>query len=335
LYKKCGVEIMDQTGKKVDPFDIVDPNKKPVDEDDTKLASLKKLKDDTVLAKVGKSKIAVKDLKEYYKVESLVDESFLAMAKQFGIPLGKVVVYAVKLMTDDMALAEEVKELKYDQKPDIAEKLADLEENELVHAYLMRVAKVTQQEIKQAFDKFIKSIPEEEKNDHEISVKLVFFETREDAAKTLKQIQGGETKFGEIFKEKKGENPPSGIDLGYVKKRGTSPELWGLLKRGASGTCCKEIVELESSQFGIESRNYAIVFIADRRPVTLPTLSNPQERKYFEGAAMRDKAADVVKGHFMTYVESIEGRPMKDYAKDGDGMKRLIIPLVGYVGSPE
>ena len=333
LYKKYKVKVMDTNGKEVDPFKIIDKEDKKDKKDKkaSKSENLLKVEDTKVLASLEGDKVTVDDVKKFFKVESLLDETFLSMAQQFEIKPEEVIIYAVKLVVDDKLLAKEVTALKFDQNPENKEKLSEIENMEIIHAYYNQEVNVKSEDVKRTFDKFMKSIPEEDKNDNEISVKLAFFSTQEDAAQALKSINSGEEKFGNIFKEKTSDKKKTAIDLGYVKKKGTSPELWGLLKRGASGACCKEIVELSGKQFEIDG-NYAIVYIADRRPVTLPSLSNPQEKKYFEKMAKKDKAVALAKSHMLSGVKTIDGKPIEELNKNPEYVDHMLAVLVGYAG---
>ena len=327
LYKKYDVKIFDVNNKVVDPFNIINNKKKEQNQEN--LVKITKLKDDAILAKFKGGDISVKDLKEFFKVESLLDETFISMAQQFNISPEDVIVYAVKLVMDDKILAKEVKELKYDKSPKVVEKLIEVGNMEAQHAYFKENVKVKSEDIKKTFDKFIKSIPEENKNDNEISVKLAFFSTQEDAAHALKSISSGEEKFGSVFKDKSGKK--EALDLGYVKKAGTSPELWSLLKAGAPGACCQKIVELNSDQFGIKGKNYVLVYIADRRPITLPSLSNEAEKKYFQRLAEREKAVELAKSHLIAGIKAIDGKTIEDLNKaNPEYVDRMISVLLGY-----
>ena len=330
LYKKYAVKIMDPTGKVVDSFAIVD--EKTTDKEKEKnLVNLSKLQDDAILATYNAGKVTVKDLKEFYKVDTLLDQTFISMAKQFNISVDKVVVYATKLVMDDLVLSKEVDATGYDKEQRVIDKMNEVGNMEAQHAYFKERVKVKNEDIKRAYDKFMKSIPEEDKNDNEISVKLAFYETREDAAVALKSINSGEEKFGSVYKEKSAKK--EAIDLGYVKKRGTSPDLWALLKTGASGACIKQIVEMNGGQFGMNGKNYVLIYIADRRPVQLPSLSNEAEKSYFQRLAEREKAVDLARTILLNGIKSIESKQIEDLVKQNpDYVNRMISVLLGYAG---
>ena len=330
LYKKYGVKIMDVNGKVVDSFSIVD-EKTADKEKEQNLVHLSKLQDDATLATYSAGKITVKDLKDFYKVDTLLDQTFISMAKQFNISVDRVVVYATKLVMDDLVLSQEVEATGYNKEQRVIDKMNEVGNMEAQHAYFKERVKVKTEDIKRAYDKFMKSIPEEDKNDNEISVKLAFYDTREDAAAVLKSINSGEEKFGAVYKEK--STKKEAIDLGYVKKRGTSPDLWSLLKTGASGACIKQIVQMDGAQFGMNGKNYVLIYIADRRPVQLPSLSNEAERPYFQRLAEREKAVDLARTILVNGIKSIENKKIEDLIKQNpEYVDRMISVLLGYAG---
>ncbi|MDR3030881.1 MAG: peptidyl-prolyl cis-trans isomerase [Holosporales bacterium] len=143
LYKKYNVKIMDTNGKEVDPFKIADKNADKTESKKTKPVDLTKVKDDLVMATIDGEKITVADIKKFFKVGSLVDEAFISMAQQFNIKPEEVITYAVKLIADDKVLTKEVKETKYDDTPEVKEKLRKIEEMEYQHAFYKENIKVT------------------------------------------------------------------------------------------------------------------------------------------------------------------------------------------------
>ena len=314
----------------MDPFELAN-DKTSEKEKGKELVKLSKLKDDAVLATYKSGTFTVKELKDFYKVDTLLDKTFVAMTQQFGLPLDRVIIYAVKLAVDDIVLAKEVEELHYRETAKVAEKLQEVGNMEIQHAYFKEKVKVNGEDVKITYNKFIKSIPEEDKNDNEISARLAFYETREDAAVALKSITSGEEKFSTVYKQKS-QNKET-LDLGYVKKRSVSPELWTLLKTGAAGACVKQIVEIAGDQFGIEGKNFAIIYIADRRPVTLPSLSNEADKKFFQRLAERDKAVELAKTLLKSGIDKIEGHKIDDVLKNNtEYVNKIVSALLGYAG---
>ncbi len=330
LYKKYDVKVKDSDGKTVDPFMILaeKDNKK---QNEKQLVKLSKLASDAVIATYKSGSVTVNDLKEFYKVETLLDKTFVAMSKQFGISLDKVIIYATKLMMDDIVLRQEVDATNYTTKPEVVSKMQEVADIETQHAYYKERVKVKSEDIKKAYSKFIKSIPEEDKNDNEISVKIALYQTREDAALDLKGIVSGESRFSNVYKEKLSKH--EAVDLGYITKRATPSELWMLLKTGASGACIKQVVELKGSQFGMPGKDFGVIYIADRRPITLPSLSNDADKEYFKRLAERERAIELAKSALINGIEKIEGKSIHDLIKANPGyVERVISILLGYAG---
>jgi hypothetical protein len=332
LYKKYDVKIFDINKNVVDTLGIMSkPGEAKGELKEEVIKKISDLKDEEVFATFKGGKATIGNLKEFFKVTSLLDDVFVSMSQQFGISLEEVIVYAVKLVVDDGILTKEVSELKYDKRPEIIGKLAEIEEMELQHAYFKKNVVVKPEDVKKTFTNFMKSIPEEEKNDNEVSVRLIFFPKKEDAVKELSSIAIGEKKFTPLFDDK--IKKKEAIDLGYVRKQGVVPELWDLLKRGAAGACCKEIVELESEQFGISGMDYAVVYIMDKRKIPLPSLSGENEKKYFGNLAMREKAIELAKTLLAKEIKTIEGKSIKELDKNNpEHINKMLSLLVVFSG---
>jgi hypothetical protein len=344
LYKKYSVETFDVAGSPIDVFNIGGADRKEGKDDKSgktkkdkgkkSQADLLKAKDDAVVGSFTngdkKEKVTVSDLKKYYKVDSLLDEPLLAMAQQFNMEISDVIEHAIKLLVDGKVLEQEVKHTKYDETPEAKDKLERIRAMEIAQQYLNKYVSVNKADIKNAYNKFIKSIPEEEKNDNEIAVRMVFFRTREDASRALQTILSGDKKFGDMFKVALTEK--TGVDLGYLKRRGTPPELWKLIKSGASGACCREVVEIDGSQFGIRGARFGIVYVADRRPVVLPSLSNPQDATYFKNLAEREKAIEIAKEKIQAGVLTVNGRKVEDWLSNREFIDRVLAMFIGTPG---
>ncbi|MDR1233835.1 MAG: peptidyl-prolyl cis-trans isomerase [Holosporales bacterium] len=321
LYGKFKVIFRDLKGTQRDPFKH-DPNKK-----DKGMSNLSKIKDTQVLANVGDKTVCVKDVKSFYKVDSLYSEVFLSMSRQFNISLEEVISYAVKVLVDDLVLGKEAFETKFNKEHEVVEKCNQIRTMEAVQQFIQASIKVTPEDTKKVYKKYIQSIPEEDKNDHEIAVKLIFFKTKEDASAALSEILGGDVKFSDKFNEQLKNH--EAIDLGYIRKRGTPPELWSLVKKCAPGTCCKEIVEVNGGQFGVKGGNYAIMYTSDRRPISLPSLSDPREKAYFESLAFRETAVKFVITIMKNGVVSINGKSFEEWMQQKEYVHSTLNMLVG------
>jgi hypothetical protein len=332
LHEKYGIEVFDVNGSKVDAFAIA--SRKKGDDDKKKKREkrpldISKIKDDFVVARFKDGRtVTVKDLKKFFKVDSLLDDSFIAMAQQFSLTLEEVIVYAAKLLVDDIALACEVKEEKSDEDPETKKILDEIKRMEIITAYFDTIIAVKNEDVVKTFERTIKSIPDDVKNDNEISVKMLFFATSEDAAVTLREIHDGHAKFNELFKEGAAVADKSAVDLGYLRKNGSPPEFWEKVKGAPPGTCVKEIIQTDGSQYGMNGKNYAIIYVADKRPVTLPSLSNPADKKHFQVAAKVEKMTELAEKKLKEHVETINGRPVEVVLEDPKALQ-IVGTLVG------
>ncbi|MDR1034798.1 MAG: peptidyl-prolyl cis-trans isomerase [Holosporales bacterium] len=339
LYKKYAVKTFDVSGNPVDLFKIGEDDNKDGKSGKGKKGkknqiNLTQVKDSTVLAVVTnggkKEDVTVHDLKQFFMVDSLTSEPLRAMAAQFNISNEDVVKHAAKIVIDDKILKWEVEARKFYQEPDAKVKLSRIKDLEIAQQLLMKNAKATSESTKSAYNKFIQSIPEEDKNDNEIAIKLIFFPTHEGASQALQSILTGAEKFGNLFKTALGRK--TAIDLGYVKRRGMPPELWKLIKSGAPGACCREVVEVNGQQFGVRDCQFAVIYVADRRPVLLPSLANPQDKKYFQAMAEREAAVKFVKKLALAGISSVNGRSVEKWFVNPEFVDRIIAMIIGTPG---
>lgn len=329
-YKVHNVKFYDVHGKEIDinkQTEDIKSSTKSKDVPDNQF-EVGKLNDETVLARIGNEPVLAIEIRKFFKLKSLQDEALVMMAQQFNMKLNEVLVYATKLVVDDKLLAKEARESNYISTPEVKEKIKEIEKIEIARAYLKKYTNVSSEQIKKTYADFIKAIPEEDKNDHEISMKIVFFSTKGEADKALSSISSGQTKFNELFREKEAANK-SAIDFKYVTRRTTDPELWSILKRASAGACYKDVIETEGARFGANGLNYAIIYVGDRRPITLPSLSNPADKKYFEAMAYQQVAAKFVASMLENAVVSIFDKTMQEITADRSYDKMLEAIVAG------
>ena len=322
LYKTVNVKFFDVNGKEVSAESILDRSGAQEFE---KSVDISKVKEDHVLANVGKDKTTVKDILKFFKIKSLTDESFIMMAQQFNMSLQDLVVYATKLVVDDKLLSVEVDKDKYADKQENKDKVKEIEDIEYLKSYLGESVKVTPEQIKKVYNEFIKSIPPEDKNDQELATKLSFYSSKEEAQDKLKSITKGSLKANEEFKSN-----PSVLDMGYIGKKSVEEEVWKSIKRVASGTCSKEVIQVDGDKYGFSGKNYAIVYVGNRRPVTLPSLSNPNDKKYFENMARQIEIVEVVSKIISEKVTEVDGQPVEKFLND-PMVKKMLGVLVSAV----
>ena len=95
----------------------------------------------------------------------------------------------------------------------------------------------------------------------------------------------------------------------------------------------KQVLEMDGEQFGMNGKNYVLIYIADRRPVQLPSLSNEAEKAYFQRLAERDKAVDLARTILINGINSIENKKIEEMIKQNpEYVNRMISVLLGYAG---
>ncbi len=329
LYTKNKVKFFDVDGKEIDVSKFNSRDKKQSDKqnNEKKDVAVTKLKDDFVVARIGSQKITVKDVKEHFKLSTLHDESFLMMSQQFHMGLSDLLSYAVKLVVDERIMSEEVKKENFLNDPELSEKLKEIESMMIVMSYLKDQVKITPALTKKVYNNFIDSIPPEDKNDHEISTKVLLFKTKEDADKILKSILSGSVKFNDVFKTKS-ESDKSAMDMGYVKRKSVDQNLWSILKKAPAGACHKEVVELDGNLYGLEGKIYMIVYVGDRRKVQLPSLQNPNEKKYFENMAFQEEVVNLIISILKKDIKTINGLSFESILKDKEVVVKKMITVI-------
>jgi hypothetical protein len=332
LYKENNVKFLDINGKEID----IEAHSKKIKErakDNTPPAeqfNIGKLNDDTVMAYINNKPVVASEIKAFFKLKSLQDEALLMMAHQFNMSLGEILVYATKLVVDDKLLTIEVEAIHYLSKPEVKEKTADVAKSEIARGFLKKHITVSPEQVRKTFNTVLKSIPEEDKNDHEIAVKMIFFASQEEAGQVLESINSGKAKFNDIFKGREASDK-SAVDLKYVTKKMVPTTIWAALKRSATGVCHKEVVEIDGSKFGLEGKDYAIIYVADRRPLTLPSLSNPADKRYFEAMAYHELAVEFVISLFNASVISIFDKSVSDIISSPVAKKMIEAMVAGNV----
>ncbi len=329
-YQEQRVKFYDLNGKEIDidkQSESIKGSAKSKRAPDSQFA-IGKLNDETILARIGDAPVYAKEIKKFFKLKSLQDEALVMMSQQFNMKLSDVLIYATKLIVDDKLLAKEAEESKYMETPSVKQKIKELVKIELTRAYLKKHIKISPEQIKRTYADFMNAIPEEDKNDHEISMKMVFFSTKPEAEKVLSAINTGQRKFNEVFRDKESVDKTA-IDFKYVTRRVVDPELWAILKRSASGACNQDVIETDGAKFGFDGQNYAIIYVGDRRPVTLPSLSNPADKQYFEAMAYKQAASKFVTAALQQAVVTIFDKSIQEISVDPSYEKMLEAIIAG------
>jgi hypothetical protein len=316
VLEKNKVQAYDQNGKKVDL--LVEDSKN--EKNKLRLVSAK---DDVILVKYGNSHtITVRDLKKHYNIDSLDNEQFRMVAESLGLRIERVILFAARTLAIYNIILSEAKANKYLEDPKLKEIMKKIEEAEIIKSYLKTVIKVNKEDIRNAHSGYLKIIPEEEKNSSEISIKLLFFQTQEDASKVLKAINSGEQSFSKLYKEREESKDKTALDVGYVNRRNVSKELWDIINNIATGTCGSQVVEMEGNHFGA-SGNYAIIYVGDKQKARPLPVNAPQIKELAE----KQKMLKYVKTMIRKAVTFINGQPTEKFLDDPNNIKMLLLAV--------
>jgi hypothetical protein len=292
LYKAHKVKVYDCEGHEVDPFNI---SSKAKDGD----AAIAKLKDNDVLARWDGGTVTVKDVNDFFSMPSLNSEQLKEMSRRFKIPLGSVVTYAVKMVMDDKIAKQEIERRGLDKDPEVRKIVTRETDDEKFHIHLAKTVKVAESEVTSIFRKLVSMV---DKDDHEVSAKLLLCDTKEEAESMLRSVLSGDKKFATLYESATKENR---MELKNATKRSVSPTLWGSLKGTAAAACSKTVIEIETNS---GEMRWAVLFVANRRVIPLPTLSDPGVKQQCTTIAFQEKAVQEVKEMITKRVNTISGQ---------------------------
>ena len=313
LVEKYKVEIYDLSENKID-FTVKDKEKNKDKKKNKQVPMLSKIKETQVIAKIGdKQTITIADLYKMFNIKSLDNEIFGALAVQLKIDIEEVIQNAIRLCVQDKLLSLEMEKENY-MESDKMKKLCDeVEKQHLRNAYFARTVKITEKDARKEYDKYIKMIKPEEKDDNEISVKLMFYKTKSEAEAAIKEYKSNPKKFGTDFKTRN-ESKDRAIDLNYVKRQDVPGPFWDVIKKCSTGTCAAQPIQIDGAPYGFEGNNFAIIHVGDRRPIQLPTFKETSQM--FRKVAEKMQAIAICDELLLNNIESIDGKQYKSLPEE-------------------
>ena len=325
LVDKYKVEVYDLNENKID-FKVTDKEKNKNKKKNKQVPMLSKIKETQVIAKIGdKQKITIADLYKMFNIKSLDNEIFGALAVQLKIDIEEVIQNAIRLCVQDKLLSLEMEKEKY-MESDKMKKMCDkVEKQHLRNAYFAKTVKITEEDAKKEYDKWITMIKPEEKDDNEISVKLMFYKTKSEAEAAIKEYKSNPKKFGSDFKARN-ESKDRAVDLNYVKRQDVPEPFWDVIKKCSTGTRAAQPVQIEGAPYGFDGNNFAIVHVGDRRPIRLPTFKETSQM--FRKLAEKMQAVAICDELLLNNVVSIDGKQYKALSEEIRN-KLLIIIIQG------
>lgn len=324
LMEDNNVVIYDLLGKPVDLNKKDDSNKKKDDKKDP--VNLSTIKDDFVIAKIGnKITLKIADLYPIYNIKSIENELFASMSVQLKVSMEEVIQSAIKLCVQDRLLEQEMTKNKFMDTKEIKTKFEQIDAQQLRRAYFNKTVKITETDARKEFNKYLETIKPDAKDDQEISVRLMFYSTENEAKTSLKKYQGTPKSFSKDFEE--AAKNKKAIDLGYIRKvQSISPisPIWESVKTAAPAACCKQVIKVNGEAFGFPNKNFAVAYIGDRRQIKLPTFEETQS--FFRKVAEKMQAIAIVEKLMKQEIASIDNVPMNSIKPEE--LNKLLINII-------
>ena len=285
--------------------------------------NLSTIKDDFVIAKIGdKTTLKISDLYTIYNIKSIENELFASMSVQLKVSMEEVIQSAIKLCVQDKLIELEMDKNKFMETAEIKAKFGQIDAQQLRRSYFNKTVKITEADARKEFNKYLETIKPDAKDDQEISVRLMFYGTENDAKTALKKYQSNPKSFSKDFddavKDKKA------MDLSYIRKVPPASPLspiWEAVKTAAPAACCKQIIKLNGEMFGLGKAGFAVAYVGDRRQIKLPTFQETQT--FFRKVAEKMQAIAIVEKLMKQEIAFVNDVPMNSI-KDEELNKVLI-----------
>lgn len=304
LIKQYKVEIYDLNGDKID----FNKNDNKGNENKSNII-LQKIKETQVIAKIGdKQELTVQDLYKMFNIKSLSNEIFGALAMQLRITIEEVIRNAIKLCVQDKLLELEIEKTDYMNTNKMKKLCERIAKQHLRNAYFAKNVRITEADAKKEYNKYIKMMKPEDKDDNEISVKLVFYKTPEEAKKAIQECKTKPQEFKKQLNDKIGKKDRA-LDIGYVQRKDVPYEMWNVIKLCKPGTCVAQALPIDGDTYGFKDSKFAVAYIGDRRTIKLPTF---QEKAYeFRKVAEKMQAIALCDNLLLEKVKSIGSKQYK------------------------
>ena len=295
LLKQNKAKFLDLDGKEIDvvKYDEVIEGFKNRD-----------LKNDMVVAKIGSKNITIGQLLNFFNIKKGVDDSaFYAIIQRVGNGNAVVAIYRILknyVMHDVMySLAEKEGLLKDDKYIKSVENTKDGVYNQ---EYLKKlIAHISDAERKEQIDVMLRAYNSSEVNKYSFGVKAIAFRNKQDAEKKLQEIKSGAVQFNAYFGsiEKHPTDDVAARNLGEVNHQGLAEPIFKKVASTKPGTCIPEVLQLQEA--------YAIIYVASKRELQPPSISNEQDRAQATQLAQVRKIFDVIVKLIKEKAVSIDG----------------------------
>lgn len=242
-------------------------HKTDVESDQKRENSLEKLKDDSVVARIGEGKEAQEVT--FAQISAFIKDNPTMFR---GLSPYEVFTTATEEYVNKNILKAEAEKQKISELKEVADRWTDARRSFLAQQYLNEHAKamITKERIQKEYDALMAKF---DKNEMEYSIRVIPTESREKGQSAIKALTQGK-KFDQVmddfcsdqrFRDNKG-------DFGYLRSaqlKRLAPKLQESVARAAAGTVLTTPVEVQGQ--------FWVVRVQDKRAIELPTLQQSKD----------------------------------------------------------
>jgi len=187
------------------------------------------------------------------------------------MPIEQIYKPLLNEVVNNLLVSQAGKKARLADDPEVRRQLALAQDQIVARVYITRYlrAQITQEKIKQRYEKFVKEVKPEE----EVNARHILLKTEDDAKAVIADLKAGKD-FAEEAKAKS-EDPgtkASGGDLGWFTKEEMVPEFAAAAFKLQKGQYTDTPIK---TQFG-----YHVIKLEDRRTKPVPTLEQAKQQVF-------------------------------------------------------
>ncbi len=276
------------------------------------------VKNDSVIATVGKEKITVGAMLINTGVEKGVDDpEFVQIVRAIGNGNSRVAVYRMgKRYVEEYVLLKAVKDDGFDKTEKCTKAIDDIRDSTYTRMFLVSICStVTEGEIQQQMNAMVQEFNSDPKNKQTYSVKMLAFKDKSAAENKLKEITSGKVRFTRYYEEisKNETDDVYAQQFENATRRGMEPSIFSVVSVTKPGTCAKQVVELDG--------RYVLIYVANIGQIAAPNMKNPPDRERAKVMAKVFKGSEIVKKLLLSSVTNLDG------VTDQDELRAKILQL--------
>ena len=297
VAKNHGVKYFEFSGKEIDIDNFNDAIKNLEKQD---------IKDEFVIAMIGKEKITVGRLLKYLEVTGGIDgPEFTQVAQEIGNGNSIVALYRLcRQYVENEVLYKVVETEKFDKTEKCQKVINEIRDAAYAQAHLSNMCStVSETEVQNQMSTLVQEYNSDPKNKYTYSLKMIAFRNKEEAERKLQEILSGKVKFTDYYDEVTKKNP-EGVEahpLENVTRKSLGDEMFKLVSDTKPGTCAKSIANVVD---GV----HIIIYVANKGQVSAPNMKNPADREQAKQLARVAKATEYLVRTLSNEVIKLDGR---------------------------